>query len=176
MGNGYGQVAPTDLDAIRLRLQSISDRLAEIERPTGTQRSAIVADLRARDTFSVNNSFNQSYSGLLGDTSTGLSVSLSLSESRKVLVIGSVTLTLNSSGASSVQGSYSAVVDGTSGIIATGSISGTSNLSVPLWGIRSFTLAAGSHTIAANVSGNASGTASGQFVIPYLTVMVLQAV
>ncbi len=47
MGNGY-PVVPTDaLDALRADLQKMSDRIKELERPTGTQDASLLATYRA---------------------------------------------------------------------------------------------------------------------------------
>lgn len=176
MGNGYPRVQSDDLSQLREDMRALAAQVKDLSASSGTQRSALVADLTARTIMSDSNSFNQTYSSTITSTSTGLSLSFTLDESRQVLILGSVTLTLNSSTGASVQGSYRAVIDGSDGSIATGSLSGNSSSSYPLFGSKVTDLSAGEHTVAVNISGVVSGTASVAFTVPLLTVMVLQKV
>lgn len=182
MGNGYPVVQPDELTQLRDTISTLARRIRELERPTGSQSAATVADLAARTvTISTNPPFTGSFTNAnYPETNTGTSITLRLATSRQVLVQTLLKASLATSGSlNQVTVTHSIWADGNSaGGPAVGSIgSATStgvNAELPLVGATVMTLGAGSHTLFTSVRAVVSGSGSGILTEPVLIVTVLQ--
>lgn len=189
--SGYSAEPTDSVAALVERLVRAEERIAELERPAGTQVAGTVAELTKRTAYSATNiAFSHLWMASTGWIDLGVPIDFTLTESRRVLIRAGLSALIYNYVAASTNASVALTVEGIPPEVLSGGTllntfvlvnNGAAMIGVrsPLIAEETVVLPAGSYSLSAWGSGSRSGATvaiNSLFDSPSLYVQVMEKV